>query len=83
VYSMIRTQILLDKLTYEALRRAAAAQDKAISALVREVLARSLGTEPTPGRRRRYGWTFVGMARGTTSDVSRRHDDYLSEGKRW
>lgn len=79
---MIRTQILLDKLTYDALRRAAAAQDKAISALVREVLARSLGTEPAQGRRRRYGWTFVGMARGTTRDVSRRHDDYRSEGTR-
>ena len=80
---MIRTQILLDKLTYEALRRAAAAQDKAISALVREVLARSLGTEATPRRRRRYGWTFVGMAHGSASDVSRKHDEYLAEGNRW
>ena len=83
LYAMIRTQIHLDPRTYESLCRAAAAQGKARSALARDLLARSLGTSPAVRRRRRYGWTFVGMAHGSASDVAREHDAALAAHKRW
>ncbi len=84
MYSVIRTQILFDPATYEALKRAAAARGMGLSALVRELVRGALGAEPKPRRRTRYGFTFVGIGRReTVHDVSERHDDYLNRGKRW
>ena len=83
MYPVIRTQILLDPSTHAALKKAAAAQGKGLSALARELLGAALrGTAGKKGRHR-YDWTFVGMAHGGPGDVSERHDDYLNEGKRW
>ncbi len=83
MYGVIRTQILLDSSTHAALKKAAAAQGKGLSALVRELLSAALrGTVGKRGRRR-YDWTFVGTAHGGPSDVAERHDDYLNEGERW
>ena len=77
---MIRTQIQLDDQTYEALRQKAFAERKSLSAVVRELLSRALGSQTRKARRK---FTFVGMVRGRKKDVSARHDDYLGEKTRW
>lgn len=80
---MIRAQVQLDEATYEALRHRAFAEKKSLSAVVRELLSQALGEhggKPRKGRRR---FTFIGIARGSKSDVSARHDDYLNQKKRW
>jgi hypothetical protein len=79
---VVRTQILLDRDTYERLRRVAAERGLAVSAFVRETLQLALGGT-AGGRGRRYGFTFV----GTLDDADRRgaegHDRNLSRGSRW
>ena len=83
---MIRTQILLDRATYDALRRAAFAKGKGISAFVREVLSSVLGSPRKPGRKgRRYAWAFIGKSRDPDGarDVSARHDAHLGGRARW
>jgi hypothetical protein len=83
VYGVIRTQILLDPATHAALKKAAAAQGKGLSALARELLGAALRGTATKRGSRRYDWTFVGMAHGGPGDVAERHDDYLNRGERW
>lgn len=81
---MVRTQILLDEETYEALRRRAFEEHRPLAAVVRELLAQGLqGRRPRKSRRAGYGFTFVGMIKRDEADVSERHDEYLGTGKRW
>jgi hypothetical protein len=81
---MIRAQILFTPETYEKLKRAAAAQHKGRSALVREIVERALATAPRNGKHpRRYGFTFIGTFKDKARDVAERHDHYLDERRRW
>jgi len=78
---MRRTQVQLDERTYAMLRRRAYERGCSLSAVVREVLARSLGA--SAGRRRRrladFGFVKAGRSRqGPLSPVSERHDEALA-----
>jgi hypothetical protein len=83
MYAVIRTQVLFDRETHEALKRAAAVRRIGLSALVRELVRHALGGSAPGRRRRRFGWTFVGAIRGDRANVSERHDEILAHGKRW
>ena len=79
---MKRTQVQLDEATYEALRRKAFEQGSSIAAIVREILAESLGTYQAGRRRSMEDFTFVGIGRsrqGRQAPVSERHDEALAE----
>ena len=79
---MKRTQIQLDERTYEALRRRAFEKGCSISALVRELLARSLGVGKAKHRPNIKDFTFIGAGRSRQdrlSPVSERHDEALEE----
>lgn len=79
---MKRTQIQLDEPTYEALRRRAVEKGCSMSALVRELLAHSLGTGKTKKRLSIKDFTFIGASRsrqGRLSPVSERHDEAMEE----
>ena len=83
VYPVIRTQVLLDAATHAALRKAAAARGKGMSALVREILSEALrGPAGKPGGKL-YDWDFIGMGNSGVGDIAENHDRYLNEGKRW
>ncbi len=72
---MIRTQIYLDEALVKRLRRAASAQRRTVSAVIREALARSVpeddGADADPLR------NVIGMGRGGPRDASINHDRYL------
>jgi hypothetical protein len=80
---MVRTQILLDRETYDLLRRAATARGSSVSAFVRETLRDVVGGPRPRAGRRRYGFTFVGCVRGGRRDVAEHHDAVLARGGRW
>ena len=82
VYPVVRTQILLDRATYERLRRTAAERGMGLSALVRETLQVALGG-PSPGGGRHYGFTFVGTLNDRDRRVAETHDRHLGRGSRW
>lgn len=79
---MVRTQILLDRETYERLRRVAAERGLGLSAFVRETLRTALGATPKRGGRR-YGFTFIGMLKERDRRVAESHDRHLGRGSRW
>ena len=81
---MVRTQLQIDEVTYEALRVKAHNQRKSMSAVVREILKESL-VEPKAQNsqtqetilKKKYSWISAGKSNET--DLSVRHDDYLAE----
>lgn len=80
---MRRTQIQLDEATYEAVRRQSYEERRSISAVIRDLVARSVGTAARkPVARRLTEFPFIGAGRseqGRLSPVSERHDDALAE----
>lgn len=79
---MKRTQIQLDERTYEALRRRAFEKGCSMSSLVRELMARSLGTGTATQQSTIKDFTFIGAGRsrqGRLSPVSKRHDEALAK----
>lgn len=79
---MRRTQIQLDERTYKALRRRAYERGCSISAIVREILTRSLGGRRPQKRLTLKDFPFIGAGRsdqGKLSPVSERHDEALAE----
>lgn len=79
---MKRTQIQLDERTHERLRRRAFEKGCSISALVRELLARSLGVAKAPHQPSIKDFTFIGAGRSRQDrlpPVSERHDEALGE----
>ena len=77
-----RTQIQLDEVTYEALRRKAFEKGCSISSYVREVLAYSLGTGAAKQKRTLKEFRFIGTGKsrqGGLAPVSERHDEALAE----
>ena len=77
---MIRTQIQLDQVQYERLKALAARRSKSFAQLVREGVDHVLASE-----QRETGWDrFLGAAgscrtKDGATDVSSRHDTYLSD----
>ncbi|MBI2896772.1 MAG: hypothetical protein HYY06_24660 [Deltaproteobacteria bacterium] len=80
---VVRTQILIDEETYQALRRRAFEEHRPLAAVVRELLTQGVKGRRPRARPGRYRFTFVGMIKGDSADVSEHHDDYLDKDKRW
>lgn len=80
---MKRTQVQLDEATYEALRRQSYEERRSMSALIRDLVARSMGTTPRRSRPRHLAqFPFIGAGRskqGRLSPVSERHDEALAD----
>lgn len=77
---MKRTQLQLDEVTYEELRRRAFEQGVSMSSLVRRLLRDCLGL--TPARSGMDEFSFVASGRseqGSLAPVSERHDEALAE----
>lgn len=82
---MRRTQISLDEVTYQALKREAHQRSVSMSEIVRELIQGHLCDRP---RRelRLEDFTFIGSGANDRPDLeplSERHDDALNEGARW
>ncbi len=76
---MVRTQLQLDKPTYEALRRIAHRRRASMSSVVRDILHEHLDIqEEAPVRH--FG--FINSGSSGHRDTSERHDDVLAEAYR-
>lgn len=78
---MVRMHVALEESLHERLREEAARRGLSMAALVRELVRERL---PSPLRQERDFpklEAFIGSGRGSASDVSVHHDDYLA-GKR-
>lgn len=79
---MLRTQIILDQLTHEAIRSLAFRRHQSMSKTIRVILRESLGMKTAQDRTRRH-FSFIGAAASRKKDrASERHDEILGEG-RW
>lgn len=79
---MKRTQIQLDEQTHAALRRLAYEQGTSMSSIIRDTLARSLGTKAGRKPKSVRQYPFVGAGRSDQKarvPVSERHDEALAE----
>jgi hypothetical protein len=79
---MKRTQIQLDEQTHAALRRLAYERGASMASIIRDTLARSLGTKASTRPKRLRQYPFVGSGRSdqkTLAPVSERHDEALAE----
>ncbi|MGH9173337.1 MAG: hypothetical protein ACRD1H_03210 [Vicinamibacterales bacterium] len=83
---MRRTLVQLDEDTYRKLRERAFSQERSLSAVVREMVARGLSGEPARNRRTRVRrFSSVGAGRSTQgrlAPVSERHDEALAVARR-
>lgn len=79
IKTMHRTQIQLDRETYQALRRLAFERGQSLSATIRELLRQALGiTRPSPRKIEQF--TFIGaFASGEPNRISEEHDKPLGE----
>ena len=83
---MVRTQIQLDEETYKEIKRLAYENGESMSAVVRELLARSLKKKTGKGEKKHKlkmsDFTFIGtMSGGPPYDVSERHDEILGDSE--
>ena len=79
---MKRTQIQLDEETHAALRRLAYEQGASMASIIRDTLARSLGTKASRKPKSLRELPFVGSGRSdqkALAPVSERHDEALAE----
>jgi ribbon-helix-helix CopG family protein len=78
-----RTQIQLDEATYEAVRQRSYEERRSMSAVIRDLVARSVGTTASkPPGRPIAKFSFIGAGRsrqGRLSPVSERHDEALAD----
>jgi hypothetical protein len=79
VVTMVRTQLQLDRRTYEALRARAHKERKSMSAVAREVLGTCLDSGAPTSDADIKRFRFIGAGDSGLTDVSIRHDDYLAE----
>ena len=81
---MRRTQVLLDEVTYQAVKREALARDISMSELLRQVLRQQLGPK-LKGRRHVRDLGFVSLGRSSQRPgdrlypISEHHDEALAE----
>jgi hypothetical protein len=78
---MKRTQVQLDEVTYERLRRRAFEQGVSMAALIREALQERLETRPSR-HERLEDFLFIASGRsgeGGPEPISERHDEALAE----
>lgn len=73
---MVRTQLQLDKPTYEALRRIAHRRRASMSSVVRDILHDYLPREEEAPVRH---FAFINSGASGFRDTSERHDDVLAE----
>ena len=77
---VVQVQIQLERLQYERLARLAAGRDTSIADVVREAVDDVLAREDADVRwKRLLGASGRARSADGASDVSTRHDDYLSE----
>ena len=78
---MVRTQIQLEETQYRSLKELAARQNTSVAEVIRRAVDQLLTTTGTVSddERRRRARAIVGRFRSGQSDVSERHDDYLTE----
>jgi len=78
---MIRTQVQLNEIQVEVLRARAASEKVSVAELVRQAVDQMIEGEglPTTAERRRRAMAVVGRYASGATDVSTRHDHYLSE----
>jgi hypothetical protein len=79
---MIRTQMQLREDQVRALKRRAAERGVSMAELIRDAIDQALDREDEDARWER-ALSVMGKFRSGLSDISVRHDDYLSEGDRW
>jgi hypothetical protein len=81
---MVRTQIQLTESQFEALKARASAQGRSMADLIRSFVDESFSSigRPGPEERRRRALSAIGRLRKGPRNLSRRHDDYLSEAYR-
>jgi len=81
-----RTQVQLDEATYDAVRRKSFEERRSIAAVIRELVARSVGTAPARSKLRRLAeFSFIGAGRskqGRLSPISEKHDEALAQAFR-
>ena len=81
---MRRTQVLLDEVTYQAVKREAQARDRSMSELLRQVLRQQLGSRPKERRHvNDLGFVSLGRSNQRPGDrlypISEQHDEALAE----
>lgn len=76
---MIRTQIQLTPEQMRRLKETAARQGRSVAELVREGVDSVLRAQGSAADRRGRAAAVSGRFRSGLGDLSRRHDDYLSE----
>jgi plasmid stability protein len=79
---MRRTLVQLDEETYRKLRERAFQQERSVSSVVREMVAKGLGDAERRRRTRASQFLSVGAGsskQGKLSPVSERHDDALAK----
>lgn len=79
---MKRTQVYLDPLEHEALKRKAAEAGVSMSELVRRIVREQLGLERSSGSPAERLMRLVAIGSSGLADVSERHDEYLAEALR-
>ena len=78
---MKRAQLCLDEELFQALRRRAFEEQRSLSAVARDVLAKAL--LPSAGAGEGFGFAFAGKYASGAGDISVKHDDYLDDGEGW
>lgn len=76
---MVRTQVQFTEEQIEALRARAAREDVSVSELVRRAVDGWVATETSRKEKKNRALEVAGRFRSGRDDVSRRHDEHLSE----
>ena len=76
---MVRIQLQLDEKTYDAVRDKAHREHKSMSAIVREILHKHIGSQHDAGGVRNKSFSFVSSGASGRKDISVNHDEALAE----
>ena len=77
-----RTQVYLDPVEHEALKRKAAEEGVSMSELLRRIVREQLGLGKQRGSPAERLMRLVAIGESSLSDVSERHDEYLARALR-
>jgi plasmid stability protein len=73
IHPFVRTQVLLDVETRQALRLRAQLEHRSMSAVARDILREGFGAGE------RAGFSFISSGASGRKDISERHDEALEE----